>query len=173
MDRKDEVRAAIDANLRMRGWAYRSVCALPPCYCRGGIVTPYFVLWDVDRRPWGDCAVKGSIGVIHAGFEQAWSQRYPGHASVHAWAATSLIVNFPELLSARYIPGQGDFKAAVVAFCDALVGLLESLPTSEASLLDSVKKDVWGAHPARKFMNYVDIGKFNGLKDYVTGRVQI
>jgi hypothetical protein len=173
MDRKGEIRTAIDANLRMRGWAYRSVCSLPPCYCQGGIVTPYFWLGDVVRRLWGDFAVDASIGVIHQEFEKAWAQRYPGHPSEHSFAATSLIVNFSELLSTRYIPSQGDFKGAVERFCDTLVGLLEALPMTEAQLSDSWKKDALGSHPARKFMNAIQIGKFNGLKDFVKGDFQI
>src|SRR5687767_8927418 len=97
---KEILRSALDS----RRWSLQRLCGLHPAHCRNQIVTPYF--FCLHARPAigarGVISIDGPIGIIHQGFEQAWTKSV-GRPDPKAGLCTSLlIINLPQLRKSSY-----------------------------------------------------------------------
>lgn len=161
---KDLLRRALDAH----GWKLQRLRTLPPVHCRDQVVTPYFSC-NLSRSAIGTrdvISIDGPIGVIHQGFEQAWSQDHSCKNEESSLCTFHLIVNFPQLRDLSFIR-VSNLESGVERLADAVSQTLLTMPGNEDDLRRAVQAGKLAGVSFNNFQSYGQAAKFDSFVNYV------
>jgi len=156
---RKQVTAIIDSAMIAAGWSGEPFGRGMKLFIRAGDVTPFFLLSKIAGRPWGGYVIEGGIGILHRPFEQRWSST----ATVNSndFPTTFLhTANFLEINDLAYIDPHQPLETHVYVWCESLVRILNSLPTThvELSLAHREKRSLAG-HPLDDFLSFQEADK--------------
>jgi hypothetical protein len=131
---RKQVTAIIESCMQLAGW---------PCvpytrrsmrlFARDGDVTPFLLLSAIAGRNRGGYVIEGGIGILHRPFERQWTAATPD-ADDDGLTAYLHSANFRELIELADLDPQLSIETQVNLWCEAVVAILNSMPTTHAEL---------------------------------------